>query len=56
MVSPTDRRRYLMRCVSGVKKAVEQRAERAEKRAREAEQARVAAEAAATRERDRALC
>ena len=35
--------------------AAEQRAERAEKRAREAEQARVAAEAAARRERDRAV-
>ena len=49
-----DRQATVSRASQERVKAAEQRAERAEKRAREAEQARLAAEAAASRERDRA--
>lgn len=50
----SDRQSAVSRALRERVKVAEQRAERAEKRARDAEQARVAAEAAATRERDRA--
>ena len=52
--SHRDRQAAVARALRERLRAAEQRAERAEKRAREAEQARGAADAAASRERDRA--